>query len=166
MNKKTLLVLAGILIVLVALVVMKKQAEAPPSITEQVKLTSLVPDGVTKAAVTRLELSNGGAPVEKVVLERDSEDPDVWRIASQFNAPGNVEKIEEYLDNAVALQGETRQAEPRMSCSRTTVSSTRRRSASRGTPAATRPHLTCSWVRRRRRTRCSCVQRIRAMSTC
>ena len=84
MNKKTMLVLAGVLIVLGVLVVLKNQSNETPTIIEQVKLTPLVPEGTTKAGVTRIELHNGGAAEEKLALERDELLRQVEHMTSQL----------------------------------------------------------------------------------
>jgi len=108
MSSKQLLVLAGVLLVLAGLVYFKQSGDEPPSIQDEVALVTLLPDGIAQADVTKLALSNGGAPEDIVELTRDADDPDVWRISSQFNAPAKTDTIEAYIENIMGLKGESR----------------------------------------------------------
>jgi hypothetical protein len=108
MSSKQLLVLAGVLLVLAGLVYFKQSGDTPPSIQDEVALVTLLPEGIAQADVTKLALSNGGAPEEIVELTRDADDPDVWRISSQFDAPAKTDTIEAYIKNIVGLKGESR----------------------------------------------------------
>jgi len=108
MSSKQLLALGAVLLVLAGLVYFKNSGETTMSIQEQVALETLIPDGIAQSDITKLTLSNGGAPDDVVELTRDADDPDVWRITSQFDAPAKTETIETYLENIVGLQGETR----------------------------------------------------------
>ncbi len=105
--KRYLVPLAVILLVLLGLVYLKKQQERPASIVEQVKLTLLVPEDLTKGAISKLELYAGAKPEEKVVLVR-KDGSDQWRVASHFDAPVSENKIKDFLDNLVTLKGEYR----------------------------------------------------------
>ncbi len=108
MSSKQLTILATILLVLAGLVYFKNSGNAPPSIEDEVELVTLLPDGIGKADITKLKLSNGGAPDDVVELTRDSDDPDVWRITSLFDAPAKTDTIETYVGKIVGLKGEPR----------------------------------------------------------
>ncbi|HPJ99498.1 MAG TPA: DUF4340 domain-containing protein [Candidatus Hydrogenedentes bacterium] len=107
---KNVVPLAVILAILAALVVLKQIQNRPVAIEErlQAKVTPLVPETVTKGAVTRLDLYSGAKPDEKVTIERDAADPNVWRVASHFNAPAQKGKIDTFLDKLADLRGEYR----------------------------------------------------------
>ncbi len=107
MKPKQLTIMGVVVVVLLGLVVLKEWSERPPDITEQVDLQSLVPAGVSRADLARLELYVGGKPEQKVVLER-TEDGGDWQVASHFNAPVSETKIDRYLDSLLALKGESR----------------------------------------------------------
>lgn len=109
-NWKNLAPLAVIFAILAALVVLKQVQDRPVAIEDHLRerMTALVPETVSTGAVTKLELYAGGAPEDRVVLERDAEDPNVWRVASHYNAPANLEKIEEFVTKLSELRGELR----------------------------------------------------------
>lgn len=108
MSSKQLAVLAGVLLVLAGLVYWKTSSGTPPTIQEEVNLVPLVAEGIAQADITKLELHNGGAPDDRVVLTREADDPDAWRITSQFDAPAKTDTIEAYVEKIVGLQGESR----------------------------------------------------------
>lgn len=110
---KSLVPLVVILAILAALVVLKQVQNKPVAIEEQLKqkVTALIPESVSAGAVTRIELYTGGKPDEKLVLQRDTDDPNTWRVASHFDAPAKEDKIEEFLEKLTGLQGEFRAAD-------------------------------------------------------
>ncbi len=110
---KNLVPLVVILAILAALVALKRVQNKPVAIEEQLqkKVTALIPEAVSKGAVTRFELYAGAKADNKVVLQREADDPNTWRVTSHFNAPGKEDKIEEFLDKFTALQGEFRAAD-------------------------------------------------------
>ncbi|MFO7976615.1 MAG: DUF4340 domain-containing protein [Candidatus Hydrogenedentota bacterium] len=110
---KNLVPLVVILAILAALVVLKRVQNKPATIEERLreKVTDLIPEEVSPGAVTRVELYTGGKPEEKLVLQRDAEDPNTWRVSSHFDAPANEEKIEEFIEKLTGLQGEFRAAD-------------------------------------------------------
>ncbi len=107
MKPKTLIPLVVILAVLAILVAVMKSDDQPPSITEEVKLTPLVPEGLTADGIARIEIYAGGATDDKLVLVKN-EAKDRWEVASHFDAPVNQETIDTLLDDLVALKGEFR----------------------------------------------------------
>lgn len=108
MKPRTLVALAVILVVLVVLVVIKQVKETPPPLEESVKLSELMPSGLGKADVARLELYSGGKADEKVLLSRLPDDPESWQIDNHFNAPVDAKKIGDFLDMLLLLKGEVR----------------------------------------------------------
>ena len=111
MSSKKLVMLSAVLFVLAGLVYFKQSSETPTSIQDEVNLVTLLPEGLAAADITKLALSNGGAPDDVVVLTRDADDPNVWRITSQFDAPAKTDAIETYLEKIVGLKGEARARE-------------------------------------------------------
>lgn len=106
MKVKTLIPFIVILVVLAGLVVWQKVNVKPQvSIATQIGLQTLVPEGLQKDSIKRLEMFAGEKPEEKVILERDG---DNWRIDSLYNAPGNAETINKFLDDLLGLRGEPR----------------------------------------------------------
>lgn len=107
---KNLVPLAVILAILAALVVLKQVQNRPVAIEEQLqaKVTPLVPETVTEGAITRIDLYTGAKPDEKVTIQRDAADPNVWRVTSHFNAPATPSKIDEFLEKLTGLHGEYR----------------------------------------------------------
>ncbi|MCC6491046.1 MAG: DUF4340 domain-containing protein, partial [Candidatus Hydrogenedentes bacterium] len=108
MKPKSLIPLIIIFALLAGLVVLKQTMKEEQTIVDQVKLEMLVPEGAAKNDVVKLELFAGGKPEEKVIVERSTSDPNVWRVTSHFNAPADEKKIEGFLDKALALKGEPR----------------------------------------------------------
>ncbi|MCC6794458.1 MAG: DUF4340 domain-containing protein [Candidatus Hydrogenedentes bacterium] len=108
MKQKYVTPLAVIFAILLVLVVVKQVRKPKVTITDQVKLAALVPEGLTKADITKLELYAGGKPDAKVTLQRSDSDPNVWAVTSHFNAPADTEKIEKFVEQAIGLRGEVR----------------------------------------------------------
>ncbi|MCC6698297.1 MAG: DUF4340 domain-containing protein [Candidatus Hydrogenedentes bacterium] len=108
MKPKSLIPLIIIFALLAGLVILKQMNKEQPTIVDQVKLEALVPEGAAKNDVAKLELFAGGKPDEKLIIERSTSDPNVWRVTSHFNAPADEKKIEGFLDKALALKGEPR----------------------------------------------------------
>jgi len=107
MKPKSLLPLVVILVVLGVLIGIKKTRQTPPGFVEQVGLVALLPDGLAKGDLAKLELYVGAKPDDKVVLAWNAEG-DRWRVETHFGAPVKEDKMDEYLDAVVALQGEFR----------------------------------------------------------
>lgn len=106
MKVKTLIPFVVILVVLAGIVVWQKINVKPQApIATQIGLETLVPEGLQKDSIKRLEMYAGEKPEEKVVLERDGES---WRIASLYNAPGSVETIDKFVESLLGLKGEPR----------------------------------------------------------
>lgn len=106
MKVKTLIPFVVILAVLAGLVVWQKMNAKPEvPIATQIGLESLVPEGLQKDAIKRIEMYAGDKAEEKVVLERNG---DNWNIATLFNAPGNKETIDKFVDDLLGLKGEPR----------------------------------------------------------
>ncbi|NUM53377.1 MAG: DUF4340 domain-containing protein, partial [Candidatus Hydrogenedentes bacterium] len=108
MKQKYVTPLAAIFVILFVLVVIKQTTKPKYNITDQVKLTALVPEGLNKADIAKIEMYAGGKAEEKVTLQRSDADPNVWWITSHFNAPADQKKIEEFVEKAIALKGEVR----------------------------------------------------------
>lgn len=108
MNTKTLIGLGIAVVVLAVLVVIRNQAQQPRSILDQVSLEPLVPAGLGTDEIHRLELYAGAAPEDRLVLIRDANDPEQWRLATHFDAPVDPQRIEQFLANAVGMRGEYR----------------------------------------------------------
>ncbi|MCC6153328.1 MAG: DUF4340 domain-containing protein, partial [Candidatus Hydrogenedentes bacterium] len=108
MKQKYVTPLAVIFAILLALVVVKQVRKPKVTITDQVKLAALVPEGLNKADIAKLELYAGGKPDAKVTLQRSDTDPNVWAVTSHFNAPADTEKIEKFVEQAIGLRGELR----------------------------------------------------------
>ncbi|HQH51339.1 MAG TPA: DUF4340 domain-containing protein [Candidatus Hydrogenedentes bacterium] len=110
---KNLVPLVVILAILAALVVLKQVQNRPVAIEEQLqaKVTALIPETVSQGAVTRIDLYTGAKPDEKVVIQRDAQDPNVWRLTSHFNAPAKKDKLDEFLEKLTGLHGEFRAAD-------------------------------------------------------
>lgn len=108
MKQKYVTPLAAIFVVLLVLVVVKQMNKPKYNITDQVKLTALVPEGLNKADIATIEMYAGGAADEKIALQRSDADPNVWWISSHFNAPADQKKIEEFIEKIISLKGEVR----------------------------------------------------------
>lgn len=107
MKPKQLLLLAVILAVFVGLVAYQKSKSQPASIEEQYSLKTLLPDGLDKAEIAKIEMYAGAKPEEKLVLERDSSG-EKWKLTSRWGAPVAKDKIEKFLTTLSELQGEFR----------------------------------------------------------
>ncbi len=109
MNKKTLVTLGAVLVLLLALVVLKsaKQDEIP--LEQAVELHRFVSSDMAPADVAKLELFAGAAPDDKVILERDPDDASEWRVATHYGAPVADAKISDYLKLLTELRGEPRE---------------------------------------------------------
>ncbi|HNT88367.1 MAG TPA: DUF4340 domain-containing protein, partial [Candidatus Hydrogenedentes bacterium] len=107
MNSKTLIVLALVLAVLIALVVLKQGRQQPPSIIEQVGLVKLTLEDLDAASIMKIELYQGAQPDQKVTIEREKSDAP-WRVTSHFNAPAVADTVGDYLASVLGLQGEHR----------------------------------------------------------
>ena len=106
MKVKTLIPFIVILLILGGIVAWQKMNVQPVApIATQIGLESLVPEGLGKDSIVRIELFAGEAPDEKVTLEREG---DAWRITSLHNAPANKETVEDFLDKMLGLKGEPR----------------------------------------------------------
>lgn len=109
MKQKYVMPLAAVFVILLALVVLKQMTKPKLNITDQVKLTTLVPEGLNKADIAKLELYSGGKADSKVTLQRSDADPNIWWITSHFNAPADKDKIEGFIEKALNLKGEVRE---------------------------------------------------------
>ena len=107
MKPKQLVPLAIVLVVLGALVLFKQAGQEQVSLTEQVQLTSLLPDDLDREKIAKIEIHAGGKADDALVLARDASG-DAWVVASHFDAPVKPDKIGEFLDTLTALQGEYR----------------------------------------------------------
>jgi hypothetical protein len=106
MKIKTLIPFLIVLAILAGLVAWQKMNVAPPApIAEQVGLETLVPDGLKKDNIARLEMFAGEKPEEKVILEREGEE---WRVSSLYNAPAGKDTVNGFIDKLLSLKGEPR----------------------------------------------------------
>ena len=105
MNPKRLLPLVVILIVLGILAVVLKRSPVPTQLAEEVGLEHLVPQTLRVDSISGFELYYGAHPQDIVrVRKRDG----TWVVPSRFEAPGNNTKIQQFLTQFSALQGELR----------------------------------------------------------
>lgn len=107
MKPKQLLILLVTVVVLGGLVFLKKAADTPDSIFEQVSLSALVPQDLTNGDIQKLEIYAGAAAEEKLVLTK-KQAGDAWQVTTHFDAPVLKAKIDSYLDAIVGLEGEFR----------------------------------------------------------
>ncbi|MCX5758958.1 MAG: DUF4340 domain-containing protein, partial [Candidatus Hydrogenedentes bacterium] len=107
MKPKSLIPLVIIVAILVGLVAYKKTSHHQPTMVEQAKLVNLLPDGFSKAEVSRIELCSGDKTGEKLVLTYDK-GADKWRVTNHFNAPAKKETVDKYLDAIAKMKGEPR----------------------------------------------------------
>lgn len=105
MKATKLLPFIVILLVLVGLIVMRDDKNEGQTIATQTKLERLVADGVTVEDIERVELFAAGQETEKVTIKRDGES---WKVAGDFDAPADKEKVDDYVKALVGLQGEPR----------------------------------------------------------
>ena len=108
MKPKSLIPLVIVLAILAGLVVLKKQQTPHSTIVEQAGLIKLLPEGLSKSEVAKLELYAGAFADQKVVLAFDAT-ANKWRVTSHFNAPVKQEVIDKYLDAALNMEGEPRE---------------------------------------------------------
>lgn len=108
MKPKSLIPLVVVLAILVALVLVKNMGKERPTLVEQVGLVTLLPEGLSKGDVAKLELYTGAKPDDKLVLAYDAEG-NTWRVVTHFNAPAKQETVDKYLDAIVKLKGEPRE---------------------------------------------------------
>jgi len=107
MKPKQLLPLVVILAVLAGLVVFKQMRNQPASLEEQYALKTLLPAGIDKSKIEKIEMYAGAKPDEKLVLERDG-DAGKWKVSSRWGAPVAKDKIDKFLTTLGELQGELR----------------------------------------------------------
>ena len=107
MKPKQLVPLAIVLALLAGLVLLRQSGRDTPSLTEQVKLTSLLPEDLDRADIAKIEIHAGAKADEAVVLARESSG-EGWIVSSHFDAPVKADKIEKFLDNLTRLKGEFR----------------------------------------------------------
>lgn len=109
MNKKTILVITGVLLVLVGLVVVKSfRSRRPQSLIDEYRLTVIVPEDFMVSQVSGFKLFRGGQEEEKVEIARAQKK---WRVLSRFSAPGDKKKIEAFLKKIKSIKGELRAGE-------------------------------------------------------
>ena len=107
MKLKSLLPMAIVLVVLVGLVLLRKSQEQELTLTEEIRLNSMLPEDFDLDTLGTLELFAGGAADTKVILTRTSpQDP--WRAATHYDAPVKSSKIDPFLDTLMELEGEFR----------------------------------------------------------
>lgn len=107
MKPKTLVPLVVILAILAVLVAVLKSNDQPPSITEEVKLTPLLPEGLSTDDIAKIEVYAGGAADDKLVLAKN-ESKERWEVATHFDAPAKQSNIDTLLEDLLALKGEFR----------------------------------------------------------
>jgi len=107
MKPKSLIFLVAILVVLGALVVWKKTNVTEMTLEEQVGLVTLLPEGMSKTDIAKLELYSGEAPDEKLTLQYKADD-DKWVVASHFNSAAKSDVVDDYLDSIFKIKGEPR----------------------------------------------------------
>ncbi len=107
MKPKSLIPLVIILAILLGLAVYKKKSEHTTTIEQQAGLVNLVPEGLTKGDIAKVEMYAGKKPDAKLVLAFDS-GSDKWRVTSHFNAPARKETVEKCLDAVAKMKGEPR----------------------------------------------------------
>ncbi|HUW59856.1 MAG TPA: DUF4340 domain-containing protein [Candidatus Bathyarchaeia archaeon] len=107
MKPKSLVPLVIILAVLAGLVVWKKSSVPQTTIEQQVGLVTLLPDGIGKNDIAKLDLYAGAAPDKKLTLAYDTAG-DKWLLPSHFNSAVKKDTIDKYLDSIVKIKGEPR----------------------------------------------------------
>ena len=108
MKTKNLIILLLVLVVLVGIAVGRSMMKPAPTIEQAVELPSLLPAGLAKADIAAVTVFLGGHPEEPVTLTQDAANADKWRVTTHFDAPAKLDKVEEFLDKVVGLQGEFR----------------------------------------------------------
>ncbi|MCX5771024.1 MAG: DUF4340 domain-containing protein [Candidatus Hydrogenedentes bacterium] len=107
MKPKSLVPLVIILVVLAGLVVWKKSSVPQTTIEQQVGLVTLLPDGISKNDIAKLDIYAGEAPDKKLTLAYDTSG-DKWLLPSHFNSAVKKDVIDRYLDSIVKIKGEPR----------------------------------------------------------
>ncbi|NIA14780.1 MAG: DUF4340 domain-containing protein [Nitrospiraceae bacterium] len=110
MKPKKLIPLTVVVAILLALVVYKNNSKSEQTLSEQAGLVAMLPEGLSKSDLGKLELYSGASAEEKLVLAYDA-DADVWRVATHFDAPVKKDTIDKYLDALIKLSGEPRVAD-------------------------------------------------------
>jgi Domain of unknown function (DUF4340) len=105
--KKNLAPLVIVFAALLVLVAIKVSSKKETTIVQEVQLPSLL-EGVSASDVAQFEVYAGAMPDEKVVLTRDADDPEVWRVTSHFNAPAKEDTIDGFVSSLMKLKGEFR----------------------------------------------------------
>ena len=105
MSPKRLLPLIVILIALGVLAVVLKRSPAPTQLAQEVGLERLGPQTLRVDSISGFDLYHGAHPQDIVrVRKRDG----VWTVPSHVDAPGDSTKIQQFLTQLGALQGERR----------------------------------------------------------
>ncbi len=107
MKPKQLVPLAIVLAVLAGLVLLRQSGKEQDSLTEQVKLTALLPEDLGGEEIAKIEIYAGAKADEAVVLARESSGKG-WIVSSHFDAPVKADKIDGFLGNLTGLKGEFR----------------------------------------------------------
>jgi len=110
MKSKSVIPLIIVLAVLVGLIFLKNAKQEQSNIQDRVK--ALMPADLSKADIAKLVIATGSKPEEAVTLVRDESNTDTWRVASHFNAPADMDKLNGYLDALVGAKGEFRATAP------------------------------------------------------
>ncbi|HOJ68023.1 MAG TPA: DUF4340 domain-containing protein [Candidatus Hydrogenedentes bacterium] len=106
MSWKKLVPLVVIIVVLGGLATWKKSSQRrPESLAVQARLETLVPQGISKDEIVKIELYAGSKPDEKVVIQKQGSD---WTLTSLYDAPANAETVNRFLDGMLGLKGEFR----------------------------------------------------------
>jgi Domain of unknown function (DUF4340) len=105
MRAKRLLPLAAVLIVLIIAVVVLKRQPSAPRLSEEVGFERLVPQSLSAAAISGIDLYQGDKTATAVRLRRQG---DTWVATSYYNAPVKMDKISKFLDAVSTLEGELR----------------------------------------------------------
>ena len=109
MSKKTLLVLAIVLLVIVGAILVQRQLTQPKGFIEELAYVPLAPKAFLANKVIRVEIYSGAKPDQKVVLAKAD---DKWSVASEFNAPADGTKVKDLLEKIKKLEGERRADDP------------------------------------------------------
>ena len=97
MKPKQLVPLAIVLVVLGGIVLLRQAGQEPASLTEQVQLSSLLPEDLDRENIAKIVIHAGGKAEDALVLAREASG-DGWIVASHFDAPVKSDKIGEFLD--------------------------------------------------------------------
>lgn len=107
MFKKLLPLILFFGILTVAVIIQRMTVQRPHDMVTESGMTRLLPEDFLVADVTRLEIYQGSKPEEKTVLTQSKEG---WRLESAFRAPGDKDKIENFLGKLKNLEGTERPA--------------------------------------------------------